>query len=118
MGDGQTFALRLQGSRTFRVYSLNFSEPWLNGKKPVRFNLSFSRTQQFLANFSNTGRIEVNKDRSFSITGVSTGLAKRVQWPDDFFTVSHSLGYQYYDFNEYIIILMLKGIQAARFIDA
>ncbi|MGB3143842.1 MAG: POTRA domain-containing protein, partial [Maribacter sp.] len=40
MGDGQTFALRLQASRTFRVYSLNFSEPWLGGKKPVRFNLS------------------------------------------------------------------------------
>lgn len=109
MGDGQTFALRLQGSRTFRVYSLNFSEPWLNGKKPVRFNLSFSRTQQFLANFSNTGRIEVNKDRSFSITGVSTGLAKRVQWPDDFFTVSHSLGYQYYDFNEYNLGLFNFG---------
>ncbi|WP_373018615.1 outer membrane protein assembly factor, partial [Muriicola sp.] len=40
MGDGQTFALRLQASRTFRVYSLNFSEPWLGGKKPVRFNMS------------------------------------------------------------------------------
>ncbi|MBT8235339.1 MAG: outer membrane protein assembly factor BamA, partial [Bacteroidia bacterium] len=47
MGDGQVFSLRLQASRTFRVYSLNFSEPWLGGKKPVRFNLSLSRTQQF-----------------------------------------------------------------------
>ena len=51
MGDGQTFSLRLQASRTFRVYSLNFAEPWLGGKKPVRFNLSFSRTQQFAASF-------------------------------------------------------------------
>lgn len=32
MGDGQTFALRLQASRTFRVYSLNFAEPWLGVK--------------------------------------------------------------------------------------
>ena len=47
MGDGQTFPLRLQASRSFRVYSLVFSEPWLGGKKPVRFNLSLSRTQQF-----------------------------------------------------------------------
>ena len=101
MGDGQTFALRLQASRTFRVYSLNFSEPWLGGKKPVRFNLSLSRTQQFLASFSNSGRIEVNKDQQFSITGISTGLAKRVQWPDDFFTISHSLSYQLYDFKNY-----------------
>ncbi|MBT8320465.1 MAG: BamA/TamA family outer membrane protein, partial [Eudoraea sp.] len=101
MGDGQTFALRLQASRTFRVYSLNFSEPWLGGKKPVRFNLSLSRTQQFLASFSSRGRIEVNKDQQFSITGVSLGLAKRVQWPDDFFTISHSLSYQLYNFQNY-----------------
>lgn len=103
MGDGQTFALRLQASRTFRVYSLNFSEPWLGGKKPVRFNLSLSRTQQFAATFSNSGRVEVNKDQQFSITGITAGLAKRVQWPDDFFTISHSLSYQLYDFRNYNI---------------
>ncbi len=111
MGDGQTFALRLQASRTFRVYSLNFSEPWLGGKKPVRFNLSFSRTQQFFSQFDPTSRnqIEVDPDRGFAITGVSAGLAKRVQWPDDFFTVSHALGYQHYDFNDYNIGLFNFG---------
>ena len=108
MGDGQTFALRLQASRTFRVYSLNFSEPWLGGKKPVRFNLSLSRTQQFAASFGGRG-IEVNKDQQFSITGVTAGLAKRVQWPDDFFTISHSLGYQLYDFRNYNIGLFNFG---------
>ncbi|MEM9361168.1 MAG: POTRA domain-containing protein [Bacteroidota bacterium] len=101
MGDGQTFALRLQASRSFRVYSLNFSEPWLGGKKPVRFNMSLSRTQQFATNFDNRGRIDVDRDRGFAITGISLGLAKRVQWPDDFFTVSHALSYQLYDFNDF-----------------
>ena len=101
MGDGQTFALRLQASRTFRVYSLNFSEPWLGGKKPVRFNLSLSRTQQFATGFDSSGRIDVDKSRGFAITGISAGLAKRVQWPDDFFTISHALSYQLYDFNNY-----------------
>ncbi|NAY92282.1 outer membrane protein assembly factor BamA [Muricauda sp. JGD-17] len=101
MGDGQTFALRLQASRTFRVYSLNFAEPWLGGKKPVRFNLSLSRTQQFATNFDNSGRLDVDRSRGFAITGVSAGLAKRVQWPDDFFTVSHSLSYQLYDFDNF-----------------
>ena len=109
MGDGQTFALRLQASRTFRVYSLNFAEPWLGGRKPVRFNLSFSRTQQFSSQFTNQGQIDVDKDRGFSITGISAGLAKRVQWPDDFFTISHSLGYQLYDFNNYNIGLFNFG---------
>ena len=109
MGDGQTFALRVQASRTFRVYSLNFAEPWLGGKKPVRFNLSLSRTQQFGASFSNSGRVEVNKDQGFSITGISAGLAKRVQWPDDFFTISHSVGYQLYEFDNYNIGLFNFG---------
>lgn len=101
MGDGQTFALRLQASRTFRVYSLSFSEPWLGGRKPVRFSLSLSRTQQFAASFSGSGRVQVDKNQQFSITGISAGLAKRVQWPDDFFVLSHALSYQLYDFKNY-----------------
>jgi outer membrane protein insertion porin family len=101
MGDGQTFALRLQASRTFRVYSLNFSEPWLGGKKPVRFNFSLSRTQQFATQFNPNGRFDVDKSRGFAITGITAGLAKRVQWPDDFFTLSHSVSYQLYDFNDF-----------------
>nr|WP_232520951.1 POTRA domain-containing protein [Allomuricauda nanhaiensis] len=101
MGDGQTFALRLQASRTFRVYSLNFAEPWLGGKKPVRFNLSLSRTQQFATNFDSGGRLDVDRSRGFAITGISAGLAKRVQWPDDYFTISHALSYQLYDFNDF-----------------
>ncbi|WP_245795546.1 BamA/OMP85 family outer membrane protein [Arenibacter nanhaiticus] len=107
MGDGQTFALRLQASRTYRVYSLNFSEPWLGGKKPVRFNMSLSRTQQFYYNPYVSRKPD--KSKQFSITGLSVGLAKRVQWPDDFFTVSHSLGYQLYDFQDYNIGLFNFG---------
>jgi len=101
MGDGQTFALQVQASQTFQVYSINFAEPWLGGKKPVRFNTSFSRTQQFASNFNNQGQIRVDRDQSFSITGISFGLAKRVQWPDDYFTISHSLNYQLYAFNDF-----------------
>lgn len=109
MGDGQTFALRLQASRTFRVYSANFSEPWLGGKKPVRFNFSASRTQQFGVTRDENGRFKPNKEQQFSITGVTVGLAKRVQWPDDFFTISHSLGYQLYNFKNYNIGLFNFG---------
>jgi len=100
-GDGQTFALRLQASRTFRVYSLNFSEPWLGGKKPVRFSLSLSRTQQFQVTRDARGRLMPDNNQQFSITGITLGLAKRVKWPDDFFTISHSIGYQLYNFKNF-----------------
>ncbi len=109
MGDGQSFAVRLQASRTFRVYSLNFAEPWLGGKKPVRFNLNLSRTQQFGITRDSRGRFQPNKEQQFSITGISTGLAKRVQWPDDYFTISHSLSYQLYNFKNYNIGLFSFG---------
>lgn len=98
MGDGQSFALRLQASRSYRVYSLNFSEPWLGGKKPVRLNLSLSHTQQFNYNYYTR---EIDKSRQFSITGITAGLAKRVRWPDDFFVLSQALGYQLYRFKNY-----------------
>ncbi|MBM1106067.1 BamA/TamA family outer membrane protein [Aurantibacter crassamenti] len=109
MGDGQTFALRLQASRTYRIYSLNFAEPWFGGKKPVRFSINASQTKQFAASYNSNGSIERDPDRGFSITGITLGLAKRVQWPDDYFTISHSVGYQLYDFDDYNIGLFSFG---------
>lgn len=106
MGDGQTFSIRLQASRTYRVYSFNFSEPWLGGKKPVQFNMSLSRTQQFAYDYQEN---EVDKKRQFSISSISVGLAKRLKWPDDFFVASHSLAYQLYDFKDYNIGLFNFG---------
>ncbi|SHJ73917.1 outer membrane protein assembly factor BamA [Pseudozobellia thermophila] len=111
MGDGQTFAMRVQASRTFRVYSLNFAEPWFGGQKPVRFSLNLSRTQQFGVDYTNStsNSIKVEKSRGFAITGITAGLAKRVQWPDDYFTISHALSYQLYEFNDYNIGLFNFG---------
>jgi outer membrane protein insertion porin family len=106
MGDGQQMALRLQASRTYRVYSINFSEPWLGGKKPVRFNVSVSHTKQFGYDYINR---DINKNQTFSITGATVGLAKRVQWPDDFFTISQSINYQLYNFNNYNVGLFNFG---------
>ncbi|QWX84124.1 outer membrane protein assembly factor BamA [Cellulophaga sp. HaHaR_3_176] len=110
MGDGQTFALRLQASQTYRVYSLNFSEPWLGGKKPVSFSTSLSRTKQFAFDTSSGfSSFERDPNQTFSITGITFGLAKRVQWPDDYFTISHSVGYQLYEFNNYNLGLFNFG---------
>jgi outer membrane protein insertion porin family len=43
----------------------------------------------------------VDRDRSFDITSISVGTAKRLQVPDDFFVMSQSLSFQYYDLNNY-----------------
>ena len=42
-----------------------------------------------------------DKSRYFNISGLSVGLAKRLTVPDDYFTLSQFIGFQYYDLNEY-----------------
>ena len=98
MGDGQKLALRLQASRFFQTYSFSFSEPWLGGRRPVQFSTSISHSRQFL--FSPETR-DADKSKSFNITGITFGLAKRLRVPDDFFTLSQAISYQRYDLNNY-----------------
>ena len=98
MGDGQKLSLRLQASRFYQTYSFSFAEPWFGGKKPVQFSTSISHTKQFLYNPITRN---ADKSRSFNITGLSVGLAKRLTVPDDYFTLSQSIGFQHYDLNNY-----------------
>ncbi|PWA06784.1 outer membrane protein assembly factor BamA [Flavobacterium psychrotolerans] len=98
MGDGQKVALRLQGSTYFQTYSLSFSEPWFGGKKPVQFSSSFAYSKQFAGSQFSYG---VDKSKSFNIISLSAGIAKRLSVPDDFFVLSQSVAFQFYDLNNY-----------------
>ncbi len=98
MGDGQTLSLRAQASRFFQTYSLSLVEPWLGGKKPIQLSTSFSHTVQFLFDFVNN---DVDRDRRFLITGGSVGIAQRLRWPDDFFTLSQAVSFQHYNLKNY-----------------
>ena len=97
MGDGQKVSLRLQASSYYQTYSLSFSEPWFGGKKPVQFSTSLSESKQFLY----TGGATADKSKSFNITSLSVGIAKRLTVPDDFFVLSHTISLQYYALNNY-----------------
>lgn len=98
MGDGQKLSLRAQASSFYQTYSLSLVEPWLGGKKPVQFSLSFSHTIQFFYDFRQR---EADRDRRFLITGGSIGLAKRLRWPDDHFVLSHAISFQHYNLKNY-----------------
>ena len=97
-GDGQSLSLRLQSSRTYNTYSFSFTEPWLGGKKPQSFSFSIYSSNQYGVN--NT-TFQVDKSQSLGIIGASIGLGKRLQWPDDYFTLSQTLSYQAYNVNNY-----------------
>ena len=98
MGDGQKLSLRLQASRFYTQNSFNFTEPWLGGKKPVQFSIQLSQTKQFLFN---PVTYKADKSKSFNISGISVGLAKRLTVPDDYFTLAQYIGFQYYNLNDY-----------------
>lgn len=111
MGDGQKMSLRLQGSSYFQVYSLSFTEPWLGGKKPISFFTSLSYSKQFLYNYSLR---QTTKDQSFNISSITVGYGKRLTVPDDYFSISNSVSFQYYDLNNYNTGLFTFGNGASR----
>ncbi len=111
MGDGQKVSLRAQASSFFQTYSVSFSEPWFGGKKPVSFSTSLSHSKQFLY----TGvTSSVDRSKSFNITSLSIGLAKRLTVPDDYFVLSNAISFQYYDLNNYNTGLFTFGDGASR----
>ncbi|WP_424493128.1 outer membrane protein assembly factor BamA [Salinimicrobium sp. GXAS 041] len=98
MGDGQTLSLRAQASTFYQTYSLSFSEPWWGGRKPVRLSTSFQHTEQYFYDYRSR---RADRDRKFSITGVTFGLAKQLRVPDDYFVLSHAIGFQHYNLSNY-----------------
>ena len=98
MGDAQSLSLRLQTSRTFNTYSFSFTEPWFGGKKPQSLSFSVYSSKQFQLDRQT---FDVDRDRSLGIAGASVGIAKRLTWPSDFFTLSQTLSYQSFSLNDY-----------------
>lgn len=93
VGDGQKLSLRFQANgRQFQSYSTSFSEPWLGGKKPNSFGVSFNYSVQRSINFITDETLG-----SLKVLGATVSLGRRVKWPDDYFTVSNSVSYLNYD---------------------
>jgi outer membrane protein insertion porin family len=101
VGDGQKLSLRVQANgRSFQNYSLSLTEPWFGGKKPNALSFSFNHSIQRQIDFRNPNNF--GQDLGFfKITGVTLGLAKRVTWPDDYFSISNSLRFQIYEFDQF-----------------
>lgn len=94
-GDGQRLSVQVQSNgRRFQNYNMTFSEPWLGGKKPNSFSVSFNRTvnRTFTDAFNPT---DVNG--FLKASGFTVGLGRKLRWPDDYFGISNSISYQFYD---------------------
>jgi outer membrane protein insertion porin family len=101
-GDGQKLSLRLQSyGKGYLSYSASFTEPWLGGKKPNAFSVTYWHSL-----YSN-GKSKNDPLRSeFVINGLTFGLGKRLTWPDDFFTLYQAITLQRYDLYQYSQIFL------------
>lgn len=99
IGDGQRLSLQVQANgRAFQSYSISFTEPWLGGRKPNSFTVSLAHSLSSpSANYS-TGSQEV----SLNTSSVTLSLGRRLEWPDNYFTLTNSLTLQVYDYKNYL----------------
>lgn len=96
-GDGQTLSIRAQSNGTYyQGYNLTFVEPWLGGNKPNSLSFSVFHTIQ-----TDRYNRRITDWSSIKISGASIGLGKRLQWPDDFFTIYNEISFQNYNLNDW-----------------
>ena len=100
VGDGQRLSLRMQANgRSFQSYSFSFTEPWLGGRKPHSFTISYVRS---LSRYAGPGATSYNDLNSgLSADNFSIGLGRMLEWPDNYFSLTNSLGYVVYTLNNY-----------------
>ncbi len=102
-GDGQSVSIRAQSNgRIYQSYNLSFSEPWLGGKNPNSLSVSVFRS--VMTNGKKKGE---DGRQAMIIDGASVGLGKRLEWPDDFFSIYGELSYERYSLNNYTVYKFL-----------
>ena len=88
-GDGQRLSLAASSNGLFyQSANISFTEPWLGGKKPNALTIgSWHSVQRSRTSID----MPIDSMPKMKITGVTVGLGKRLNWPDDFFTLYQNI---------------------------
>ncbi len=96
-GDGQKLSLRFQTYGVgYMSWSVSFTEPWLGGKKPNAFTVSY-----YYSRYGNGRPKQDPLHQQFNTNGLTVGLGKRLTWPDDYFTLYQAIHLQFYNLYNY-----------------
>lgn len=95
-GDGQKLGLNIRTNGSFfQSYSVSFTEPWFRGRpNPVGGSVSFSRYSRLP---TRSTRASTRGDGVLTQISSQVFYERRLKWPDDKFSLSTSLNYQFYD---------------------
>ena len=110
-GDGQKLSVALQTSGTlYQNYSLSFTEPWFRGKPtPIGFALSYSNIRGGIGRRRSVLARSENEGSSLQTGSARAFYERRLKWPDDKFTMSSGVRYQYYH-NDSLFTSIPQGI--------
>lgn len=98
VGDGQRLSLRVQANgKSFQSYSLSFTEPWLGGRKPNSLSVSLNNSISRLPG----SQFQFSDDTSLKQSGITIGLGRRLEWPDNYFVLTNSLSFLVYKYSNY-----------------
>ncbi|TRX50434.1 outer membrane protein assembly factor BamA [Fulvivirga sp. M361] len=110
VGDGQRLSLRAQANgRQFQSYSFSFTEPWLGGRKPNSFSVSFNYSVQrqtvprrgLDGELENTARRFDDFNARLGVRGITLGLGRQLEWPDNYFSLNNSISYLQYELENF-----------------
>lgn len=101
VGDGQRLQLRVQANgRAYQSYSFSFTEPWLGGRKPHSLTVSLNNSVQRQI-FGTRLPDSVSYDPLLKVYSITVGLGRRLEWPDNYFTLMNSVSYLKYILKDY-----------------
>ena len=132
IGDGETLSLGAQTNGTYyQSYNAQYSTNWLGGKRPIQFNvgMSFSKQTHVSRNYYNSGYLNnynnyrygygnynynsyenyYDPNKYVKLFSIYAGWGKRLNWPDDYFTLSLQLQYQRYMLRNWRYFIMSNG---------
>jgi outer membrane protein insertion porin family len=86
---------------------ISFTEPWLGGRKPNSLVVAVYYQQYSNNSYKNQPTTDIYY--RLRIFGATVGIDKKLKWPDDYFTMSNSITYQYYDVHNYQLVVFSDG---------
>lgn len=151
-GEGQTFTISAQtNAKYYQAYSVSFLDPWFGGKRPNSLSVSayYSRQTGVNSNFYNKNYSNAyytsslygygygygsdyyqssyenayDPNKYLQMAGISVGFGKRLKWPDNYFTFTTQLSFNWYKLKnwEYLYYMnngtsksFVLGMQLAR----
>ena len=132
IGDGETLSLGAQTNGFYyQSYNAQYSTNWLGGKRPIQFSvgMSYSKQTDVSSNYYNSGYLNnynnyrygygnynynsyenyYDPDKYVKLFSIYAGWGKRLNWPDDYFTLSLQLQYQRYMLRNWRYFIMSNG---------